>query len=127
MRLSYTAEDETPREWRDVQELSMGLPLTVNVQDVFRPKWSVVSPGQCKPAICRSRDPTDGHMQPPIPLHDCVGREGIPPYSQRDTLERSKHKQCQFAGLCDGKTRYGQSTCSCDMPDPGLTEEDRLS
>lgn len=40
MKLSYTADDETPREWRDVQELFMGLPLTVNVQDVFRPNWS---------------------------------------------------------------------------------------
>lgn len=41
MKLSYTADDETPREWRDVQELFMGLPLTVNVQDVFRPSWCV--------------------------------------------------------------------------------------
>ena len=41
--LSYESPNHAGemRQYRDVQSISMALPLTVNVQDFFRPEWSV--------------------------------------------------------------------------------------
>lgn len=37
--VSYTAADGLVSDWNEVFRLNMGLPLTVNVQDFFRPDW----------------------------------------------------------------------------------------
>lgn len=37
--ISYTAADGQITEWAETFHLNMGLPLTVNVQDFFRPDW----------------------------------------------------------------------------------------
>jgi hypothetical protein len=41
--ITYTAEDGVESTWTEVQEVRIALPMTVNVQDFFRPDWSVVS------------------------------------------------------------------------------------
>jgi len=35
----YTAEDGVESTWTEVQEVRVALPMTVNVQDFFRPDW----------------------------------------------------------------------------------------
>jgi hypothetical protein len=35
----YTAEDGVGSTWTEVQEVRVALPMTVNVQDFFRPDW----------------------------------------------------------------------------------------
>ena len=42
LHIAYTAEDGLTSEWTESFQLNMGLPLTVNVQDFFRPDWSVL-------------------------------------------------------------------------------------
>jgi hypothetical protein len=44
IRITYFNPDGSHRDWIDDQSLFMGLPLTVNVQDFFRPSWCVHSP-----------------------------------------------------------------------------------
>jgi hypothetical protein len=35
----YTAEDGIESSWTEVQDVRVALPMTVNVQDFFRPDW----------------------------------------------------------------------------------------
>jgi hypothetical protein len=35
----YTAEDGVESTWTEVQDVRVALPMTVNVQDFFRPDW----------------------------------------------------------------------------------------
>lgn len=35
----YTAEDGVESTWTETQDIRVALPMTVNVQDFFRPDW----------------------------------------------------------------------------------------
>jgi hypothetical protein len=35
----YTAEDGVESTWTETQDVRVALPMTVNVQDFFRPDW----------------------------------------------------------------------------------------
>jgi hypothetical protein len=35
----YTAEDGAESTWTEIQDVRVALPMTVNVQDFFRPDW----------------------------------------------------------------------------------------
>lgn len=37
--ITYTAEDGVESTWTEIQEVRVALPMTVNVQDFFRPDW----------------------------------------------------------------------------------------
>jgi hypothetical protein len=37
--IMYTAEDGVESTWTETQDVRVGLPMTVNVQDFFRPDW----------------------------------------------------------------------------------------
>ena len=39
----YTAEDGVESIWTETQEVRVALPMTVNVQDFFRPDWYALS------------------------------------------------------------------------------------
>jgi hypothetical protein len=37
--ITYTAEDGIKSSWAETQDVRIALPMTVNVQDFFRPDW----------------------------------------------------------------------------------------
>jgi hypothetical protein len=37
--VTYTAEDGIESSWAETQDVRIALPMTVNVQDFFRPEW----------------------------------------------------------------------------------------
>ena len=65
--ITYTLPSGEGRTVVDSHSLAMGLPLTVNVQDFFRPKWFVFLP-----ALCSSVP----DQQPHLTLHTCIRRWG---------------------------------------------------
>lgn len=41
--ITYTAEDGIESVWTETQDVRIALPMTVNVQDFFRPDWCATS------------------------------------------------------------------------------------
>ena len=39
LTITYAAEDGVESSWTEIQEVRVALPMTVNVQDFFRPDW----------------------------------------------------------------------------------------
>ena len=98
--LSYTTQEGQERAAVDTQRVSMGLPLTVNVQDFFRPSSYVNAGDDCLELT----------LQSDLALHDSIRWSGVP------ACQVGQARRCRRFGIfCPERTSgLGRNDSECE-------------